>query len=138
MMRWILLATLLPQAALAADVVVTVRGIEAATGQVFVAACAPADFPNGACGYKARVPARAGAVEARLTGLPEGRWGVSVFQDLDGDGKLGTDWLGRPKEPVGFGNDAPISRFGPPDFAASSVAVPASGEVRAAVTLRNR
>ena len=122
----------------AGDLVVTVRGVDSAAGILRVAACPPDGYPDGTCRFIARAPARIGTMELRITGLPEGRHGVSVYQDVDGDGKLGKDWLGRPTEPVGFGNDAPIGRFGPPGFEAAAVEVPASGEVRTVVTLRNR
>jgi len=129
---------LLPGLARAGDLVVTVRGVESAAGILRVAACPPEGYPEGTCRFIARAPARPGSVELRIAGLPEGRHGVSVFLDADGDGKLGKDWLGRPTEPVGFGNDAPIGRFGPPGFEAAAVEVPATGEARTVVTLRNR
>lgn len=133
-MAWLLAAP----AALAGDLVVSVQGVASAEGNVRVAACPPEAYPGGTCRFVARAPARPGTMEFRIIGLPEGRHGISVFQDANGDGKLGTDWLGRPTEAVGFGNDAPMGRLGPPGFEAAAVAVPASGEARAAVTLRYR
>ncbi len=129
---------LLPGSALAGDLVVTVQGVASDRGQVMVAACPPEGYPGGSCAYVARAPARAGAVQLRIPGLPAGRWGISAFHDTDGDGQLGRDWLGRPTEGIGFGNDAPVSRFGPPGFEAAAVAMPAAGEVRTALTLRYR
>ncbi|MDO9711961.1 DUF2141 domain-containing protein [Paracraurococcus lichenis] len=138
--RHALLAPLLLLAAPAAagDLLVTVQGVASDRGQVMVAACPPEDYPAGTCRHVARAPARPGAVELRIAGLPEGRWGVSAYHDADGDGRLGKDWLGRPTEGVGFGNDAPIGRFGPPGFEAAAVATPARGEARTALTLRYR
>ncbi|MCB4822096.1 DUF2141 domain-containing protein [Roseicella aerolata] len=133
-----LLALLLPQAAAAGDLLVTVRGVASAEGQVMVAACPPEAYPGGACRHVARAPARPGAVQLRITGLPEGRWGLSAFHDADGDGQLGRDWLGRPTEGVGFGNDAPIGRLGPPGFEAASVDTPLRGEAQTTLTLRYR
>lgn len=124
--------------ALAGDLVVTLRDVASAEGMVRVAACPPDGYPEGTCRFIARAPARPGPLELRIAGLPEGRYGLSAYHDADGDGRLGKDWLGRPAEAVGFGNDAPIGRFGPPDFAAAAVAVPAAGEVRTAMTLRYR
>lgn len=129
---------LLPLPALAGDLVVTVRGVASAEGQVMVAACPPEAYPNGNCRFVARVPARAGSVDLRIAGLPEGRWGLSAYHDANGDGTLGRDWLGRPTEGIGFGNDAPVTRTGPPGFEAASVAAPANGEARTALTLRYR
>lgn len=129
---------LAPQLARAGDLVVTLRDVASAEGLVRVAACPPDGYPEGTCRFIARAPARPGTMELRIAGLPEGRFGLSAYQDVDGDGRLGKDWLGRPTEPVGFGNDAPIGRFGPPGFEAAGIAIPASGEVHTVVTLRNR
>ena len=60
-------------------------------------------------------------MDLRIAGLPEGRYGLSAYVDADGDGKLGKDWLGRPTEALGFSNDAPIGRFGPPGFEAAGM-----------------
>ena len=49
--------------------------------------------------------------------LKPGRYAVSVFHDLNGDGTLNTNFFGIPKEPYGFSNDA-RGRFGPPDYEA--------------------
>ena len=129
---------LAPRLALAGDLVVTLRGVASTEGMVRIAACPPDGYPEGTCRFIARAPARPGTMELRIAGLPEGRFGLSAYHDADGDGRLGKDWLGRPAEAVGFGNDAPIGRFGPPGFEAASIAIPASGEVRTAVTLRYR
>ena len=40
------------------------------------------------------LPATAGEVRAVFAGLPEGRYGIAVFHDIDGDEKLGTNLLG--------------------------------------------
>jgi uncharacterized protein (DUF2141 family) len=127
-----------PRLAWAGDLLVTLRGVASAEGMVRVAACPPDGYPEGTCRFIARAPARPGTMELRIADLPEGRFGLSAFHDADGDGRLGKDWLGRPTEAVGFGNDAPIGRFGPPGFEAASIAIPARGEVRTAVTLRYR
>lgn len=47
--------------------------------------------------------------------LPFGEYGISVYHDLNADGKLDTNLLGIPREPTGFSNDVPI-RFGPPGY----------------------
>ena len=33
--------------------------------------------------------------------LPRGTYAITVYQDLDNNGKLNSNWLGMPKEPVG-------------------------------------
>ena len=44
-----------------------------------------------------------------------GTYAVKIFQDVDGDGKMGTNALGIPTEPYGFSNNA-MGNFGPPSF----------------------
>lgn len=55
--------------------------------------------------------------QARLvfTDLQPGVYAVAVIHDENGNGKLDTNWLGIPKEPVGASNDAK-GHFGPPKF----------------------
>jgi uncharacterized protein (DUF2141 family) len=138
-MRLALLAgLLLASPAFAADLLVTVHGVSAEPGTIMVTACPPDSFADARCLYRARAPAHPGDVVVTLAGLPGGRWALKAFHDRDGNFKLGTDWLGRPTEPVGFGNDAPIGRFGPPSFEAASVVVPATGRFQTALTLRYR
>lgn len=48
-----------------------------------------------------------------LNSVTPGTYALKVFQDLNGNGKLDTGWMGIPKEPYGFSNNA-MGRFGPP------------------------
>ncbi|MBZ9629066.1 DUF2141 domain-containing protein [Psychroflexus sp. CAK57W] len=52
--------------------------------------------------------------EFRFTGLAQGEYAVSVFQDLNGNAELDTNFLGIPKEPVGASK---MTSFGRPKFA---------------------
>ena len=47
--------------------------------------------------------------------LPLGEYAISVYQDLDKNGKLDTNMFGVPTEPIGFSNNAAV-RFGPPKY----------------------
>jgi len=47
--------------------------------------------------------------------LPPGSYGLSVLQDLNGNRKLDTNFLGIPKEPQGSSNDAKAT-FSAPKF----------------------
>jgi uncharacterized protein (DUF2141 family) len=80
------------------------------------------------------LPATAGEVKAVFAGLPEGRYAIAVFHDTDGDEKLGTNLLGYPTEPFGFGNDAEV-RFSRPAFSATAIAV-SDAPTRTAITLK--
>ena len=65
-------------------------------------------------------------------GLPPGKYAVSVFQDLDGNAELDTNFIGYPKEPFGF--SAPMGQFGPPDFNEAAIAI-SGGEFSVEVSL---
>jgi uncharacterized protein (DUF2141 family) len=132
-------SVLLVWPALATDLVVEVRGVPSSTGRVLVAACAPnTPFPAGPCTHVVIADARAGAVALTLRNMPGGRFALSAFHDSDGDGQLGRNWLGLPTECIGFGNNAPVGRFGPPGFDAAAVTLPPTGRLDAILTLRCR
>jgi len=50
-----------------------------------------------------------------FAGVAPGDYGVSVFHDENGNGKLERNFMGMPKEGVGASNDA-AGHFGPPKF----------------------
>lgn len=56
----------------------------------------------------------AGKPVLKVTGLPAGRYAVSVHHDENGNGKLDT-FAGIPKEGIGFSRNPTIG-FGPPGF----------------------
>ena len=64
--------------------------------------------------------------------LPPGMYAVSVFQYIDGNAELDTNFIGYPKEPFGF--SAPMGKFGPPDFNEAAIAV-SGGEFSVEVSL---
>ena len=54
--------------------------------------------------------------------LPAGEYALSVFQDVNDDGKLARNFIGMPKEPAGLSNNV-RPRFGPPKYKDSKFAV---------------
>jgi len=52
-----------------------------------------------------------------LTNLPPGSYAIQTFQDINGNNKMDTSWLGIPLEPFGFSRDAQ-PRLSKPRFAA--------------------
>ncbi|HEY9297999.1 MAG TPA: DUF2141 domain-containing protein [Phormidium sp.] len=46
--------------------------------------------------------------------VPQGKYAVSIYQDTNGNGELDQNFLGIPKEPIGFGNN--YKPFGKPKF----------------------
>jgi len=69
-----------------------------------------------------------------LSAVPERRYAIAAYHDLDDDAKLGRNLLGIPTEPFGFGNDAEV-RFRAPGFEATSITV-SGGLTRTFVALR--
>ena len=47
-----------------------------------------------------------GSMQLSLGTLPPGKYAISSFHDLNGNGKLDTNWAGIPNEPYGFSNNA--------------------------------
>lgn len=66
---------------------------------------------------------------AKIVALPPGTYAVRVFQDVDGDGKMGKNPFGMPTEPFGFSKDAPVM-MGPPAFDAAAFEVKAGANVQ--------
>jgi uncharacterized protein (DUF2141 family) len=54
--------------------------------------------------------------------LPAGEYALSVFQDVNNNGKLERNFIGIPKEPAGLSNNL-RPRFGPPKFKGAAFTV---------------
>ena len=65
--------------------------------------------------------------------LIPGEYAVSVIHDLNDNKKLDTGFMGIPKEPYGFSNNA-RGQFGPPSYESSKLVV--KGEVRTSITVQ--
>lgn len=61
------------------------------------------------------VEAEENSVRATFPAIPYGTYAIKAFQDLNGDGKIKTGFMGAPEEPWGFSNDA-TGFMGPADF----------------------
>ena len=112
--------------ALAAELLIEVRGVRSDVGRIYVAVHTPRTgekFPD-ADGMFAGVQQQAHVGDMRfvLRDLPAGRYAVNAFHDENGNGNLDTNVLGIPKEGYGFANDPPTN-FGPPDFEEAAVTV---------------
>jgi uncharacterized protein (DUF2141 family) len=108
-----------------ADLTLSFPALGAKQGKILIAVYDSAD------GWRAGKPARVAQADAadaepsaRIVALPPGTYAVRAFQDVDGDGKLGTNPFGLPVEPYGFSNDAKPN-MGPPSFYAAAFAVKA-------------
>jgi uncharacterized protein (DUF2141 family) len=103
----------------AAELTVQVDGIDTTEGQVVVGVCRGSFEPSN-CGFGARRTARVGTMRFAFT-VPAGEYGIAVFHDRNGNGKLDTTLPGLPSEPYGFSND--IGRVGPPRYEGARFAV---------------
>lgn len=106
-------------------------------GQIAIALYRNADdFRRNRNAVRTLMLDRDGAVtQARIAGLAPGRYAIAAFQDVNRDGKLGTNPVGIPNEPFGFSSDA-RARFGPPSFDAAAFTLEASGASQR-IILRN-
>ncbi|HEX8785926.1 MAG TPA: DUF2141 domain-containing protein [Telluria sp.] len=110
----------------AADLGIRVDNVQSCKGQIMVA------LYDKAAGFLKRplrevsVPAKAGSITVVLKDLVPGDYGFAVYHDANGNGRLDTNPMGIPIEPVAFSKDAQ-GRMGPPSFDAVKLAVPAAG-----------
>ena len=61
------------------------------------------------------VAAASTSVRVSLAQLAPGKYAIKVFHDENDNRELDVNWMGIPKEPYGFSNDA-MGTFGPPSF----------------------
>lgn len=103
-------------AAGAGTLTIRVTNVRNAKGLVHAEACPQASFLKEDCVHGASVPAREGVTVIVLHGVPAGTYAVQAFHDENSNKKVDRNFLGIPREGVGFSNDAPI-RLGPPKWA---------------------
>lgn len=84
---------------------------------------------------KQLIPAQAGGVKVRFTGLAPGDYAVLLYHDENGNGRLDTGRLGLPTEGYAFSRDA-RARLGPPGFDKMRVTVTAGSEVTTPARMR--
>lgn len=119
-----------PQAASAepgkVPLTLTVTDIADHKGALMVAVFDQAGYDTDAAVAGVNVPVSGDTATTTLE-LPPGRYGIKLFHDVDGDGKMGMNPFGMPTEPFAFSNSAP-AQFGPAkwDAAAFDVAAPST------------
>jgi uncharacterized protein (DUF2141 family) len=118
-----------------AELKISFSNLKEAKGQLYVAVYATeSDFLNTDRVYaKQIVPVKqAGNLEMTFA-LPPGKYAVSCFHDVNGNGKLDTNLVGIPSEPYGFSNNA-RPRFRPPYWSEASFSV-SGGTIQLPVSL---
>ncbi len=120
---------LVPLAASAADLVVTLTDVPDDRGQLVVGVCTQAEFLGPGCRFHASGEATAGTDTLVVHDITPGTYAVSAYQDVDESGKLRTGFFGVPTEPIGFSRNPPLGMH-KPRFGDSAVAItPAGGAI---------
>ena len=95
----------------------TLRNLSPREGQLLVGVCQEREFLTSDCTFRATVPVRSDpqVVTVPRSRLQPGRYAVQIVHDRNSNGRLDTNLIRIPTEPVGFSRNA-RGRFGPPDF----------------------
>ena len=104
-----------------------------AGGMLRLALCPNKDAYDSEEGCVLRsVTADGRSVRCTFSGVEPGTYAVKVFHDINADEELNTSWIGWPKEPYGFSNDAPVN-MGPPPFKLAAVVIDKDKTIRIAL-----
>lgn len=117
-MRLLFLLLLLPFLGSAQNkLTVQVEGVSSDSGSIMVAVYNKADgfLKKGQALMGVSTKAISGITELQINDLPEGQYALAIYHDENDNEELDTNWLGIPKEPIGFSNSK-MKAFGPPGF----------------------
>lgn len=108
----------IPFAAHAGELKLVINNSGLSGKTLFVAVHSNADEFPMSCdkAIKWTVIATGDQTELSIKDIAAGDYAVSVFADVNDNGKLDTNFIGMPKEPVAVSRDAK-GKFGPPKFA---------------------
>lgn len=106
----------------AADLVVIVKNVKSEKGQIVVTLYDQAGNWLKSEYRKMNVAPKIGESTLTFKQLPRGEYAVATFQDQDGDGRMATNLMGIPTDPIGFSNDAK-GKMGPPLFTDAKISV---------------
>ena len=129
----VLLVAALPAAGRAATVTVAIDDIRSDKGHLRIGVCQRSEFLSEYCRYHAVVPSRTGTVTATIPDVPPGTYAVAAFQDEDDTGHMRRNFLGVPKDGLGFSRNPKLG-FGPPSWAQCALGI-GKADVAIAVTL---
>jgi uncharacterized protein (DUF2141 family) len=122
-----------PQAAAAepakAQLTLTVTGIKDHKGALMVGVFDQAGYDADKQVTGMMIPVTGDTASASVE-LPAGEYGIKLFHDVDGDGKMATNPFGMPTEPFAFSNNAP-AQFGPATWAGAKFKVDAPATAQA-------
>jgi uncharacterized protein (DUF2141 family) len=98
-----------------AKLTLTVTNIQDHTGALMVAVYDQAGYDADKLVAALEIPVTGDSATGTVD-LPAGEYGIKMFHDVDGDGKMSINPFGMPTEPFAFSNNAP-ARFGPAAWA---------------------
>lgn len=130
----LLLASTVPAHADPGVVQVAVANVRNDHGLVRVSICTWQEFLKQDCSYTGATPARRGTVTITVPGVAPGIYAVQAWHDEFNTGHVQQDFLGIPREGVGFSRN-PMLLLGPPSFNDSDFQVGPNGG-RTGLTLR--
>jgi uncharacterized protein (DUF2141 family) len=100
------------------EVTVSVTNVSSDKGVVIICLFNNADaFPQKPnLAYKCTTTnAKKGTMDIKIDGIKPGEYAIAVHHDKNNDGKVNTNFLGIPTEPMGASNDAK-GTMGPPKY----------------------
>jgi uncharacterized protein (DUF2141 family) len=118
---------LMPLAAHAAQLTITIEGIRSAKGQIRISEYpTPAEWPDHPSGQHDQAqPAKNGSVVFTVD-LPPGTYAVNGFHDEEGTGKFKTSLIGLPEEGYFFSNNVKAG-LSAPSYQSASFKLPPEG-----------
>jgi uncharacterized protein (DUF2141 family) len=116
------------------ELTVVAKNIKSNTGSIMIALVDnESDFPDAkVTPLKTKIPAKKGEVLFLFKGIKSGKYAVAVYQDLNGNEKLDTNFFGIPSEPFGVSGSP---KFGKPKFGDCALEINQSTKVE--VNLNN-
>jgi len=118
---WVFIFAFAGISAQTASITLKVKGITKAKGIMNIALFANeedySDDENYA--FAGEIPVESIDFSIVMEDIPFGTYAIKIFYDEDSNGEFNKNWIGMPKEPFGFSNDAK-GRMGPPSFEAAA------------------
>jgi uncharacterized protein (DUF2141 family) len=110
------------------DLEIEIIGIEQIKGEIRVALFKQKNEWLKTSVMNEKVSVTGKKVTVKMANVPEGEYAISVYHDVNGNGKLDRNGMGIPNEPYAFSNNAQ-GNFGPPSFDSAKVKVDANTKI---------
>lgn len=94
---------------------IDITNIKDYKGNMYTCLVADEESYLGNCENGKRTPVDSSQLIVTFQNIPLGTYCVTIFHDVDGDGRMRRKIFGLPAEPYGFSNN-PKTTFGPPKY----------------------